>query len=101
MSTRMNESVEELELRDDFRSDAHIDLVNSLRDILEEINAQRDDDVTRELLNYTVILDTEDDIKSACNVIRNDLNKIKDKYGDSRRTTIVDEQITYEIDKKA
>ncbi len=35
------------------------------------------------------------------NLIRNDLNKIKDKYGDSRRTTIVDEQITYEIDKKA
>ena len=58
MSTRMNESVEELELRDDFKSDAYIDLVNSLRDILEEINAQRDDDVTRELLNYTIILET-------------------------------------------
>ena len=78
MSTKMNEFVEELELRDDFRSDAHIDLVNSLRDILEEINAKRDDDVTRELLNYTVILETEDDIKSVCNVIRNDLNKIRE-----------------------
>lgn len=79
MSTIMNE---DLILRDDIESNSAIDLIDHLRNILEEINAIRDDDATRELLNYTILLD-EDDNERACKTIRDNLNKIRE-YDDEK-----------------
>ena len=79
MSTMMNE---DLILRDDIESNSAIDLIDHLRSILEEINAIRDDNVTRELLNYTILLD-EDENESACKIIRDDLNRVRE-YDDEK-----------------
>lgn len=35
------------------------------------------------------------------NLIRSELKKVKEKYGDERKTTITDEETSYEVDKKA
>ena len=48
------------------------------------------------IAEYKEILSNDEKCRE---VIKAELLEIKDKYGDSRRTTIVDEQITYEIDK--